>query len=389
MSELTRDGRTLRLAYSMNVHPCETLADLEAAIPAGPADIRRRLFPGKPTGVGLRLSAAAADELAANPAALDRLCALLDRHGLFAFTANVFPFGNFNDGRVKEEVYRPSWRTRERVAYTIAAAHALARLAGKGSVTLSTVAGGRRADGDDRAARDEMARNLGQTAGVLHTLREETGVSVRICLEPEPLTTCETAADIVEFFRNHVYPGGERALHGTARYNAGQATDILHEHLGLCYDTCHQAVLWEDPVASIDRIERSGIVIGKVQLSCALEGPPAALAALHEPRYFHQVAAVTGRRADDLDACASWPEDLARTHFHVPIFLQHFGGLSTTRPYLEACVGAILKRDLCRDFEIETYTWDVIPEVEREQLCGRTLVESLEKEYRYAVELLR
>ena len=375
----------------MNVHPGETLEDVERAIVEGPAAIRQKMFPGQPVGAGLRLSAAVATDLAEHPERLARLKSLLDEHGLCAFTANAFPAGNFNSGSVKEEVYRPSWAERGRVSYTLAAAHALASLGGGAQVSLSTVAGGYRADGDDKKTRDEMARNLALTAAALHTLREETGVSVRLCLEPEPLTTIETTEDAVEFFRKHVYPGGERALHGTATYNPGQATEILHEHLGLCYDCCHQAVLWEDPVDSLDRLDRSGIPIGKLQLTCALEGSPRDLARYDEPRYLHQVAAPGGHRAHDLGAL---PDDwsaitVARAHFHVPIYLETVGSLRTTRPFLETALAEVVRRGLTSDIEIETYTWDVIPEKDRRAKCGETLLESLEREYSWVLDRLQ
>ncbi|MBI2921509.1 MAG: metabolite traffic protein EboE [Planctomycetes bacterium] len=390
MPEIRAAGRVFRLAYSMNVHPGESAADLERAVREGPAVLRRKLFTEQRAGAGLRLANRAATELAEDPARLKALAQLLEDEKLFAFTANAFPYGDFHGDRVKEQVYRPSWADRSRLAYTMAAAHVLASLGGGAQVTLSTVAGGYRADGDDRQAKEEMSRNLAQAAAALHTLRLETGVSVRLCLEPEPLTTVETTADVIEFFRRFVYPGGERALQGTAKYNMGQASDILHEHLGICYDCCHQAVLWEDPADSLDRIERSGIPIGKVQLTCALEGDPRELAKVAEPRYFHQVAAPGGKRADDLEFLGEdWKGvSVARSHYHVPIFLESFGALRTTRGFLEGALGEIVKRGLCADLEIETYTWDVIPEGERKRVCGGTLVESLEKEYGWVLAQL-
>ncbi len=388
MPELSARGQVVRVGYSMNVHPCETVDELEQALRDGPAEIRKRVFPGQRTGAGLRLSAQAAEQLASDPARLVKFGALLESLDLFAFTANVFPAAGFNAGRVKAEVYRPSWANPARAAYTLAAAHVMAALGGGQTVTLSTVAGGYRPDGDDKKSRDDMARNLAQVAAGLHTLKRETGVSVRVCLEPEPLTTCETAADAIDFFRKHVYPGGERALYGTDKYNREQATDILHEHLGLCFDACHHAVLWEDPADIVDRIERSGIVIGKMQVTCALEGPPSDLARFDEPRYFHQVCAVGGKRASDLGEAAAWTESAARAHFHVPIFLEEIGGLKTTQGFLRTAIEEVLKRGLCSDFEIETYTWDVIPAAEREKLCGKTLVESLAREYGWLLGVL-
>ncbi|MCE9583337.1 MAG: hypothetical protein K8T20_12700, partial [Planctomycetes bacterium] len=68
MPEISARGHVFRLAYSMNVHPCETVEELEQSLRDGPAEIRRRLFPDRPTGAGLRLSARASEQLAADPA---------------------------------------------------------------------------------------------------------------------------------------------------------------------------------------------------------------------------------------------------------------------------------------------------------------------------------
>ena len=52
-----------------------------------------------------------------------------------------------------------------------------------------------------------------------------------------------------------------------------------------------------------------------------------------------------------------------RTHFHVPVFLEtlgeHFG---TTRFALEQALAFHKKTPLSTHLEIETYTWDVLPE---------------------------
>ena len=150
--------------------------------------------------------------------------------------------------------------------------------------------------------------------------------------------------------------------------------------------------------------------LGKLQFSSALAlvdpaGSPegrAALAALAEPRYLHQVtghrveAGAAGRvgvsdlpelPAEDPDwlACDEW-----RCHFHVPVDLDEAAGLSTTRAHAEATLAAALEdperwgtRDL--HVEIETYTWDVLPGPAR---GAGDLVDGLEREYRAALSVL-
>ena len=57
--------------------------------------VRDRVAAGRPFGLGLRLSAVAAGQLA-DPAALRQFTELLDREGLYVFTINGFPYGSFH-----------------------------------------------------------------------------------------------------------------------------------------------------------------------------------------------------------------------------------------------------------------------------------------------------
>ena len=52
-----------------------------------------------------------------------------------------------------------------------------------------------------------------------------------------------------------------------------------------------------------------------------------------------------------------------RTHFHVPVFLEDLGGaFGTTRFALEQALAVHKQTPLSTHLEIETYTWDVLPE---------------------------
>ena len=63
---------------------------------------------------------------------------------------------------------------------------------------------------------------------------------------------------------------------------------------------------------------------------------------------------------------AGWATDKTprqwRTHFHVPVFLEDLGPLKSTRFALEQALAMHKKTPLSRHLEIETYTWDVLPD---------------------------
>lgn len=366
---------SLHLGYCTNVHPGEALADVERVLARDVAKVRDRVAPGAPFGLGLRLGDAAARALA-DPGARDRFAGRLADLGFYVFTVNGFPYGDFAAESVKRAVYRPDWTAPERVAYTARVAEAVAALPGPpggGERTISTVAGGFRPDTASPEARARIARHLGEAATHLARLAERTGVAIRLCLEPEPWTTLETTAEVIAFWDAHL-----RSLGALAR-----------DHLGLCYDCCHQAVQFEPADAAIGALVDAEVPIGKIQVSSALhldrpDRPEArrALLAFAEPRYLHQTTARTldgaVLRALDLPALAdpdpAWVAAEAwRCHFHVPIWWGGDGVLGTTRGDWQAAVKAAVARGACAQLEVETYTWHVIPPAEQAALEGGDL----------------
>jgi hypothetical protein len=161
------------LTYCTNIHPGETWPEVEANLVRHVAAVKARVAPDAPFGVGLRLSARAAQEL--TDGALPSLRRLLAGHGLYVFTINGFPYGRFHGAPVKDAVYRPDWLEPERVAYTDRLADLLAELLPDGvDGSISTVPGCFRARGD-AAALPAIAANLARSADHLARIERTTG----------------------------------------------------------------------------------------------------------------------------------------------------------------------------------------------------------------------
>jgi len=369
-----RQQSPAHLTYCLNIHPGETLAEHRAAIRQHAVAVKQRLAPAAPFGLGLRLGAAAAAELSA-PAARQQLRAELDALGLYAFTINGFPYGQFHGARVKEKVYAPDWRTRERLDYTCLLADILADLVPEGmSGSISTLPGSFKAwihkDADVRA----MAANLVACAKHLVALRERTGREIHVGLEPEPFCFLETTDEVVRFFEGPL---------AAACADAAER-ELVRRHLGVCLDTCHVALQFESPLVALRRYRAAGIRVSKIQLSAALEVALAetrgstssrpqeveALRAFDEPVYLHQTKA----RFKNGQLLA-WPElsdalpaiveseglETVRVHFHVPLFWAGGAPLRSTAPELSA----EFFRAACaatEHLEVETYTFSVLPE---------------------------
>jgi len=229
----------------------------------------------------------------------------------------------------------------------------------------------------------------------LALLEASSGRCIQLCLEPEPLCVLETTTETVAWFEDCLWPIGDELEAIDGRSGADQ----LRRHVGVCYDACHLAVEHEDAPYGMECLERAGVPVGKVQLSCALElrlpreNPQGLrrLLAFDEARFLHQVVVLDGRRRmirfDDLCDFASWleattgPVQSALCHFHVPIHLDSAWPLHTTQASLRDLLHREQLRRSTRHLEVETYTFDVMPDALKEE---SPLVDSLQRELAFA-----
>lgn len=340
-----RDGSLVHLAYCTNVHQAEDLDGVLAQLARFGEPVREKLGVDR-LGLGLWLARPVASELLADASALPRLRAELAARGLEVVTLNGFPYQGFHDPVVKHKVYRPNWTTPERTRYTLDLARLLAGLlpedAQRGSVSTLPLAW-RTEWSEDGAQLDLLAEGLAKQAA--------EGRPVRVAFEPEPGCVIETTTQA-----------------------ASLLSSVDKEWLGVCLDTCHLAVGFEDPAEALARLDAAGLDVVKLQASCALQADdpadPATRAALEsfvEPRFLHQCNEGAPPGADDLDAALAgglpgggpW-----RVHFHVPLHADPAPPLTSTRPVLQGSLAELFggSRALTDHVEVETYTWQVLPD---------------------------
>ncbi len=384
--------RGAHLGYCTNIHPGERWAQVRQNVAERVTAVKAEVAPEGAFGVGLRLSALAAAELAA-PGELDAFKTLLEQERLYVFSINGFPYGTFAGTRVKEQVYRPDWLEEARLSYTDQLAHLLAALLPPGvEGSVSTVPGAfRERCGEGAAA--EVADRLIRHAATLCEIRQRTGCTIALALEPEPGCLLETTAEAIALFQQHLHTASAAArlaaLTGLAR---GECELSLRRHLGLCLDTCHAAVEFEDPDTAVEALAAAGVRIVKLQLSAGLQvaRPDAedlrALEAFAEEVYLHQVVVRTGqgleRHLDLPAALGRGPHgDEWRIHFHVPIFQAELGRFRSTQGFLARMLELQRARALSAHLEVETYTWDVLPPA----LRRTDVTESIARELRWVL----
>jgi sugar phosphate isomerase/epimerase len=383
-----------RLTYCTNVHPAESLAEVNAAIAGFTVPIKARVAPNDDFNVGLRLSARASKELSAAGAAA-RFREQLSNQGLYVTTLNGFPYGAFHGTRVKEAVYRPDWQEAERLDYTRDLFRILAELLPTGQTgSVSTVPGcfGERVT---RETHEQMTRALHAAVIDLCTLERNTGKTLVLALEPEPSCVLETTSQTLDFFERFLLaPSTLTTLGSALGVGRADAERTVRRHLGVCLDACHASVEHESPLESYRALLASGITVGKIQVSAglALSRPDQAaldeLSRYDEDTYLHQTVVErdgTLRRYLDLpEAIATEPVGGEwRVHFHVPVFRAELGAFGSTQRDLIELLAA-LDPASAPVLEVETYTWGVLPAELRE----RPLVDAIAEELSWTVRHL-
>ncbi len=362
----------IQIGYCTNVHANANIERTRENLTRYALDVKRSFSADRPMGIGLWLSAQAADELLAADGVAE-FSDWLAENGLLPFTFNGFPYGDFHQPVVKHRVYEPTWWHPQRLDYTlklIDIMHGVLPDDSEGSISTLPLAWPEPALSNGQW--EKITAQLLHVADRLGRLEKETGRLIHLCLEPEPGCILQRSHDMVDLFEN------------TLLITAGVDEQLVRRHLRVCHDICHAVVMFESQADALETYHKAGIEVGKVQVSSAVcvrfddidpvERPEAVaqLAGFAEDRYLHQTmvrssAEQTPRFFEDLPhaldtlvgpecATGEW-----RVHFHVPIYLEKFGYLHASRDDVHACLEAVRQYSDVRHFEVETYAWDVLP----------------------------
>lgn len=373
------------IAYCTNIHPAESWQETFDALKTHALNVKEALHGESPLlspfPLAPRLSNRAATELLQGDNLTDfqQWCS---QHDCQVFTINGFPFGAFHNTRVKEEVYRPDWTERSRLDYTKNLFRILAPFIAPGQQgSVSTLPGSFKAFAADET---QIFSHLIECAEFIEALSAATGCDLHLGLEPEPLGHFENTTETLAFFQR--------------LFAAAPQPEVVRKRIGVNYDTCHFALEYDDCITSLRALCDAGIRISKVHLSAALALDPHdadalnALRSFEEPTYLHQVllrdskGAIT-RFTDLPDFFAQAPETWidaqeARVHFHIPLDADPRPPLRSTRDHAQQLLCYALENpDFCQHYEIETYTWGILPDG-----MQRPIEQHLAAEYRWVLQ---
>lgn len=381
------------LTYCTNIHTGENWKDhfreLQQYIPK----VKESIAPDDKMGVGLRVSRQMQLDLG-DISTLKRFQSWLQENDLYVFTLNGFPYGNFHSDIIKEKVHAPDWTTPERYEYTLRLFDLL-RILLPGHLQdggISTSPLGYRHQYPEGASRQKAIEQATQqiiaVAEYLDQIYHSSGQLLHLDLEPEPDGIIEDGKEFIDWYNGILLPEAEKYFSKSSK-TKDEAARIIRRHICLCYDVCHMAVEFENQPNLIDELKKHQIRIGKIQLSSAIKIPsgasPEALRPFVEDQYLHQAVLrrTTGelRKYKDLDEALAqpWPDQTEwRVHYHVPIFTERYGHLDSTRSFIDEILDIHTDSPLSNHLEIETYTWEVLPED-----LQLPLEESIIREYQY------
>ncbi|WP_339875019.1 metabolite traffic protein EboE [uncultured Algoriphagus sp.] len=395
------------LTYCSNIHPGEsweaTFENLKKYI----SEVKDRLNVDQPFGIGLRLSHEASLVLE-KAKQLTEFKNWLKSENAYVFTLNGFPYGDFHRTTVKDQVHFPDWTTTDRRDYTIRSFKILAELLPDGmdgGISTSPISYRHwfKSESALKAGMETATQHLLEVVAELIDIKNLTGKSLHLDIEPEPDGILENSDEMVWLFSDWLLPIGKPWLAEKLNISEEKAEEVLKDHIQVCYDVCHFAIVYEKPADTFSKFEKAGIKIGKIQISAALEAlipeePQARdlvkvkLLPFEESTYLHQV--VARKKDGSLQSYSDLPEALKildntneeewRIHFHVPVFLDNYGALASTQDQISIVLNEILKDpSLTNHLEVETYTWEVLPEDTR-----LSLGESISRELAWVIEKL-
>ncbi|NML36848.1 metabolite traffic protein EboE [Chitinophaga sp. G-6-1-13] len=381
------------LTYCTNIHPGEKwedhFAQLRKYIPA----VKQQVAPDQPFGIGLRLANTASLELTKEEN-LKAFKAWLQQENCYVFTMNGFPYGGFHDTVVKDQVHTPDWTDADRVAYIIRLFRLLAALLPEGmeggisTSPLSYKYWCNRCEEEKNSFTESATLNMLLVVEQLARIHRGGGPLMHLDVEPEPDGLLENTAEYISWYMESLLPAGIPFIMDKLRVDEAEAAAIIKNHVQLCYDVCHFALEYEAPEVVLEQLRLYGLKVGKLQISAALKADlPAEAAArkkvidafrpFNEPVYLHQVI---GRKTDgSLVRYPDLPQALEdagntdvvewRSHFHVPVFADRFEVLHSTQSDIVEVLTLQRQQPFTAHMEVETYTWDVLPQGLKEEMA--------------------
>lgn len=372
------------LTYCTNIHEGETWDAIFKNLQQYTRDVKQKLSPDHAFGIGLRLSQKSAKVLLEGDN-LTKFKSWLDNNDMYVFTMNGFPFGDFHNTVVKDQVHTPDWTTSERLEYTKDLMNILAFLLPEdmdGGVSTSPLSYKYwfETNADKVQVKEKACQALTEIVLQLVEIKNSTGKLLHLDLEPEPDGFLENTQEVLDFYNDFLFNSGIKEIKKQLKCSSAEAKTHILNQVQLCYDVCHFALAYESPEFVISKLQNAGIKIGKIQISAAIkckksnqisiQNQQDCLKQFDEPTYLHQSVVKLKDHSlvhfsdlkEGIDLMSDPNFEEIRTHFHVPIFISEFQVLESTQKDIIDALKLWKKTKFTNHLEVETYTWSILPD---------------------------
>lgn len=373
-----------RTAYCSNVYSVSSWSEILDSLETFSKNLDHPSAPDIPLGLGVWIPAKSA-EFALKRDLAPQLSLLGQNSSLPVFCFNGFPHGNFHQKRVKEEVFSPDWTCQARLAYTLNLMKLATQNLKSGSeFGISTVPISWAGWIHSKSDLEKAALHLSSAISDAFFAEKTKNILLHIDLEPEPFGYLSSSQDAIRFFKEVLIPVACPELQRQWGLSFDEATEVVLDKVRICYDTCHAAVEFENPSEVLKSYGAAGLKIGRFQISSAPilhlrhgllhdgRQPSSVLSNIRKDLFLHQVIGrdllQRSHRYSDLPEALDRLEEEKvsgefRVHLHIPIYLERLGPIHTTQNHilelLESVSTDVLKKTV---WEIETYTWSILPE---------------------------
>lgn len=390
------------LSYCTNIHAGESWEAVFKSIATYCVPLKKKVSQDAPFGIGLRLSYQAASELMLDDN-LQTFKEWLLQNEMYIFTMNGFPYGNFHNEQVKDKVHLPDWTSNDRLHYTQLLFTILSELLPsgiEGGISTSPLSYKHwfTTEASLIEAKQIAVKQLVAIVAQLVAFYENKNIMMHLDIEPEPDGIIENSDEYIAFFEDYLLTEGALLLASELSCSLSQAQEHMRNHIQLCYDVCHFAIGFEESEDVIQKMEKHGLKIGKLQISAALKCTASVntpiyelqecLRTFDEPTYLHQAVIKTTNNEllkfndlkNGIEAMKRSDFKELRTHFHVPIFIEDYQLLQSTQNDIIAILQNWRKKEFTKHLEVETYTWQVLP-----AHLQTDLAKSIERELKWVI----
>lgn len=305
---------------------------------------------------------------------------------VYISSINGFVFKSFHKKKIKEFIYYPDWTSKKRIIYTKKIINMLNFFDNKlndFSISTSPISFKKWINNKNKKYIYFISSfNFLPVINYLEDIYKIKNKLIHIDIEPEPGCFIENIKDYIYFYDFWLFP----ILNFFLKIDKA----VLKKYINLCYDICHFSVNYNNHLDIIRLIINNGIVIGKIQVSSALEifsldkNVIEGLSFLSKSKFLHQNSYLNENKIKknlDLHYLFYNNFESARIHCHMPLYIDFYkDGIKTTAYETKNILYYLLKNFSTKHIEIETYTYDMLSKKDK--------LDSIVNEYLLVIEFI-